>query len=100
MEINLLKEIEEQLANKNFTWDDVKTVSVDGQLISVNRFRELADIMYDNEYDEEFKNSSVSIRPIVVYMKDNSYFKRETDKSESTEGVYIHVLSDGDRRGR
>lgn len=85
MKINLLKEIEEQLANKNFTWDDVKTVSVDGQLISVNRFRELADIMYDNEYDEEFKNSSVSIRPIVVYMKDNSYFKRKTSKSKSIE---------------
>lgn len=76
--MNLLKETNEVLEKHGYSWGDVAAIQGDTLRISVERFKKLADV----EYDEGFGAPEVA-SDLVILMKDGSWFTRaEYDGSE------------------
>ena len=77
--MNLLKETKEALRNKGYSWpDDILSIQGSDRAISVDLFKKLANVSYDNGYGGQEVASD-----LVILMKDGTWFERaEYDGSE------------------
>lgn len=76
--MNLLNETITVLHNNNYGMDDIEAIQGSDIRISVDRFKELADVDYDNGYGAQEVATD-----LVILMKDGSWFSRgEYDGSE------------------
>ena len=75
---NLLKETEEALRIRGYDWDDVVSIQGSDHRISVDKFKELADQVYDAGYGGQEVACD-----LVMLLRDGSWFSRgEYDGSE------------------
>ncbi len=68
---NLLKETERELKGEGYTFDDVASIQGENIRISVERFKELANVDYDDGY-----GSPEVATDLVLIMKDGCWFER------------------------
>lgn len=75
---NLLKETENELEVRGYTFEDILSIQGKMHRISVERFKTLADKIYDERY-----GSQEVAEDLIIMMKDGSWFERhEYDGSE------------------
>lgn len=75
--INLLKETEEELLKAKKSWDDVRFVQTEKGSFSIDKFKQIADIIYDDGY------GGVNVNEDLVIVGDDWWLERgEYDGSE------------------